>query len=123
MAFKPVSSSLARVTCAICLPDNMFASEVCIHLDEDFFHAHVGEGTSIFGERKFIRDRKLSSEWGLRVPPGMSELGVVVEDVDDDGRPFSFECWLFGEVVRSGPLRTMRSQDERVAEARIGTGK
>ncbi|WP_368671141.1 DUF3916 domain-containing protein [Cupriavidus sp. IK-TO18] len=53
LALKPASSSLARVTCAICLPD-MFASEVCIHLDEDFFHAHVGESTSIFGERKSI---------------------------------------------------------------------
>lgn len=77
----------------------MFTSEVCVYLNEDYFTTHVGEGTSIFGERRLIHNRKLSSEWALRLPPGMGEVGIAVEDLDDDGRPFSYECWYFGEVV------------------------
>ncbi|QRR08532.1 DUF3916 domain-containing protein [Burkholderia sp. MS455] len=99
LARKPFGCRSVRVTCVICLPD-MFASEVCVYLDEDYFRAHVGEGTNIFGERKFIRDRNLSREWALYVPPGMSESGIAVKVLDDDGRLFSYECWYFGEVVR-----------------------
>jgi hypothetical protein len=87
------------VTCTIILPD-MFASEVCVYLDEDYFRAHVDEGANIFGDKSLIRDRKLSSEWALLVPPGMSELGIAIKDLDDNGRPFVRECWYFGEVVR-----------------------
>ncbi|AXF25343.1 DUF3916 domain-containing protein [Burkholderia pyrrocinia] len=99
LARKPTASRSARVTCAISLPD-MFASEVCVYLDEDYFSAHVDDGASIFGERNLIRGRKLSSEWMLHVPPGMSELGIAIKDLDDDGRPFMYECWYFGEVTR-----------------------
>ena len=87
------------MTCAICLPD-MFASEVCVFLDEGYFVAHVDEGANIFGEKNLIRDRKLSSEWALRVPPGMFELGIAIKRLDDDGHPFVYECWYFGEVIR-----------------------
>ncbi|MFM0432715.1 DUF3916 domain-containing protein [Paraburkholderia aspalathi] len=50
LASKPAGSRSARVTCAICLPD-MFASEVCVFLDEGYFVAHVDEGANIFGEK------------------------------------------------------------------------
>lgn len=78
----------------------MFASEVCVYLDEDYFIAHVDEGTNIFGDKSLIRDRKLSIEWGLTVPPGMSELGIAIKHLDNDDHPFVGECWYFGEVVR-----------------------
>ncbi|WP_231124070.1 DUF3916 domain-containing protein [Burkholderia vietnamiensis] len=99
LARKPAEIRSARVTCAICLPD-MFASEVCVYLDEDYFSAQVHEGENVFGERKFIRDRKLSSEWALHVPTGISELGIIVKNLDEDGRSFEYECWYFGEIVR-----------------------
>ncbi len=78
----------------------MFMSEVCIYLDDDYFGAHVDEAASIFGDRSLIRGRTLSSEWALSVPPGMSELGITIRSTDDDDRPFIWECWYFGEVVR-----------------------
>ncbi|WP_081067355.1 DUF3916 domain-containing protein [Burkholderia cepacia] len=99
LARKPAGSRSARVTCRICLPD-MFASEVCVYLDEAYFGAHIGEGTNIFGEKNLIRGRKLSREWALCVPSGMSELGIAINDLDDDGHPFMYECWFFGEVDR-----------------------
>lgn len=97
LAQKPDDARSIRVLCAICLPD-MFASEVCIYLKEDYFNAHLSEQVNIFGERRVIRDRKLSSEWELSVPLGMSELGVTVTVIDDDDRPYTYECWYFGEV-------------------------
>ncbi|WP_296651642.1 DUF3916 domain-containing protein [Paraburkholderia sp.] len=99
LARKPANARSARVTCAICLPA-MFMSEVCIYLDDDYFGAHVDEAASIFGDRSLIRGRTLSSEWALSVPPGMSELGITIRSTDDDDRPFIWECWYFGEVVR-----------------------
>lgn len=78
----------------------MFMSEVCIYLDEDYFRAHIDEGANAFGETVHISNRRLSSEWALCVPPGMSELGVTLKALDDDGRPFTCEYWFFGELER-----------------------
>lgn len=99
IALAPVDQRPARVTCVVILPD-MFASEVCIYLSEDYFDVQVGEGTSLFGTRTFIRDRSLAIEWGLNLPPGMTETGLTVITLDDDDQPYHSEYWYFGEVSR-----------------------
>ncbi|PXX38739.1 DUF3916 domain-containing protein [Undibacterium pigrum] len=39
---KPAWASSYRVTCLICLPQ-MFASEICIYLDEAYFQSKISE--------------------------------------------------------------------------------
>lgn len=94
---KPDDFKDFRVTCCVVLP-NMFSSEVCIYCSEDYFNQHTQPGSGFFGDISLITDKSLSSCWGLVLPEGFSELGVIRYSEGDDGNYFSSECWYFGEV-------------------------
>lgn len=58
---KPPSAKDFRATCVVCLPD-MFTSEVCIYLDENYFQSHTQPATSKKAETKRIEGRSLAKE-------------------------------------------------------------
>ncbi len=106
MAAKPEEAKEFRVTCSICLPE-MFSSEVCIYLQEEYFQSHTTEGfepgNSLFWSktRKKIKERSIAKEWGLILPEGFSEIGLAVDCKDNYGE-WAEEHWYFGEVQPRG---------------------
>lgn len=102
IASKPQSANDFRVTCVVCLPD-MFTSEVCIYLQEEYFQSHTSESIDRFGTTKAIKERSLANEWGLILPDGVSELGVAVDyRSDEDDWSIVGERWYYGEVQPRG---------------------
>ncbi|WP_342788313.1 DUF3916 domain-containing protein [Stenotrophomonas cyclobalanopsidis] len=94
---RPVSQADVRVTCCIAWP-GMFASEICLYLDEDYFQGHVA--TTEDGEVTAITSRSLASEWHLVLPDGVQERDVQVSispTEHDDG--LEQEYWFYGEVA------------------------
>ncbi len=91
---KPKKFEKIRVTALISLPD-MFGSEICLYVDEDYFRAH----TRIVGETKKITNKSLSKDWGLVLPEGVHELGITFQVVDDEYGDKVVEQWFFGELV------------------------
>ncbi len=96
---KPKVSNAFRVTCAIILPD-MFASEICIFTSEDYFNEHTSNGENRFGILERIQGKSLARSWGLQMPEGFSEIGILRISEDDDGKPYVSEHWYFGEVSK-----------------------
>ncbi|WP_244268016.1 DUF3916 domain-containing protein [Stutzerimonas nitrititolerans] len=94
---KPRGVEGIRVTSVVVLPC-MFTSELCIYTSEIYFKKHTEVGRSIFGEITIIKDRSLAREWGLVLPEGFGELGVMRASEDCDGDPYYSEHWYFGEV-------------------------
>ncbi|WP_133842676.1 DUF3916 domain-containing protein [Erwinia rhapontici] len=92
-----VAEDDVRVTCSIVLPD-MFASELCIFTAEEYFLLHTSEGKSRFGEITLLKDRSLEKEWGLDLPDGFSEVGILRADEDEEGNLYYSEHWYIGEV-------------------------
>jgi hypothetical protein len=80
----------------------MFSSELCIYTSEEYFKEHTTERTGRFGRIERIQGKSLAQEFGLVLPEGFNELGVLRTDEDDDGNPYIFERWYFGEVHQYG---------------------
>lgn len=94
---RPRNVEGIRVTSVVVLPC-MFTSELCIYTSESYYKKHTDVGRGIFGEITIIKDRSLAREWGLVLPEGFGELGVLRASEDGDGVPYSSEHWYFGEV-------------------------
>lgn len=98
MAAKPASLSHVRVTCCIVLPD-MFGSELCLYIDEAYYRDHVKPGPRDHGSATSLGPRSLASEWGLRVPPGMHELGIAIDYPETAAYcGWASDLWYFGEL-------------------------
>lgn len=99
MRAKPRQRSDIRVTCCIALPD-MFSSEVCLYLDEDYFQGHTRPRVNAYGRLSALDGRSLAREWGLSLPAGMHELGVHVDyPRTDTHEGLLVDRWFFGEVA------------------------
>lgn len=98
---KPQDAEHSRVTCVISLPC-MFSSELCIYTSEEYFKEHTTERTGRFGRIERIQGKSLAQEFGLVLPEGFNELGVLRTDEDDDGNPYISDQWYFGEVHQYG---------------------
>ena len=99
LAAKPAAARDIRVTCVVCLPD-MFTSELCIYLQEEYFLSHTSPAKNEHGETTMLTGRSLSQEWALDLPPGVAELGTAVEyHSEEDDWHLSGERWYFGEVL------------------------
>lgn len=96
---KPVGKDDIRVTCCIVLPD-MFASELCLFVSEEYFNMHTQPGNSIFGQLILLQGRSLVKEWNLELPMGFSELGVLRVCENDEGELYQSEHWYIGEVIK-----------------------
>ncbi|MCY1292161.1 hypothetical protein D9M70_413760 [compost metagenome] len=77
----------------------MFNSEICIFASEQYFGEHTAPGIGRFGKITNITGRSICAEWGLEIPVGFAELGVVREETDEEGVVFYFEHWYIGEVL------------------------
>jgi len=97
---KPSHENNIRVTCCIVLPD-MFSSELCLFTSEEYFNEHTRPGNNYFGQLSLLNDRSLIKEWGLKLPSGFSELGVLRVSENDEGEFYSSEHWYIGEVSKS----------------------
>lgn len=80
------------------VPD-LFAGGVCLYLERAYFDNHTLTGCP-HGEPPLLSpERSLAREWGLVLPAGFGERGLLVEqeaeDPDDSCRG---EHWFFGEV-------------------------
>jgi len=96
---KPEDKLSYRVTSTVCVPD-LFASELCIYSCEDYFQSKVRLREDGLGSIRTIKGRSLAKEWGLILPEGVKELGVVwsfTESVDPDDR-YESEHWIYGQV-------------------------
>lgn len=98
---KPIDKLPYRVTCTVCVPD-LFTSELCIYSSEDYFQSKVAPDDNNLGSIKKINGRSLAEEWGLVLPEGIEELGVVWDftkssDADDH---YLSEHWVYGEVFK-----------------------
>lgn len=94
---KNKNSIKARVTCVVVLPE-MFSSELCIYNSEEYFIEHTEAGSGRFGTLEVIKTRSLAASWGLIIPEGFYEHGVLRTDEDEDGRPWVSEQWYFSET-------------------------
>lgn len=90
---KPADVDELRVTCCIVLPD-MFASEICIYTNDNYFQKHTSDGNNIFGKRTLIANKSLSCDWSLALPASFGELGISC--LQDD---YHSDLWYFGDVL------------------------
>ncbi|UZW61490.1 DUF3916 domain-containing protein [Lysobacter enzymogenes] len=95
---KPAWAAGVRVTCTICVPE-VWGSELCIYLDEDYWRSHVEADASGVAAIVPIQGRSLASEWGLALPLGLMERGVECRSGDECARE---EQWRYGEVAPVG---------------------
>lgn len=104
---KPEGVKNHRVVAVVCLPD-MFTSELCIYLQEDYFLEHTTACNGAHGSANVITGTRLSEHWELNVPDGMGELGMALDyrRLDDKSDWFVGERWYFGEV-RQLPLKSV----------------
>lgn len=98
-AAKPTLANDYRVTCVLCIPD-IFTSELCIYLSEDYFLSHASSSSNEYGQTTLIEGRSISDDWGLILPEGFSEVGFTVDyhDPESDWHLVG-ERWYFGEVA------------------------
>ena len=96
---KPASATGSRVVACVCVPD-LFSSEVCIYTDETYFQSKVQPSQRENERITPILGRSLAASWGLVVPPGMGERGVLWElhDPSEEGGEYQSELWFYGEV-------------------------
>lgn len=96
---KPVTDQFIRVTCAIFQPD-MFTSEICLYLDEDYFNGHTMQNDIKSKYSAVIQGRSLANDWGLQLPDGMLERGILTDHRDEQNPEYNYysECWYYGEL-------------------------
>jgi hypothetical protein len=95
---KPNNVGYCKVTCCIILPD-MFASEICLYLDEDYFNSHTCLGAFAEAKEVISSGESLAGFWGLEIPEGMFERGIHTEYIDpsDLEENYISDSWYFIE--------------------------
>jgi hypothetical protein len=97
IAARPEWAKDCRVTCNIQTPD-MFGSEVCLYIDEDYFQEHISPEHGEYRIKERLPGKSLARRWNLSVPEGFQELGVSVFDPDPEDGDYRNEWWFFGEL-------------------------
>lgn len=97
---KPAHMNDIRVTCLLSLP-SLFASELCVYTQEDYYRWHIGEQPWPSVHKSPIKDKSLCKEWNLSLPSLFSEYGMLVTtEIEDEGERSTYirEDWLIGEI-------------------------
>lgn len=77
----------------------MFTSEICIYTSEQYFQFHTEAWDREPEKLDTTLNRSLAQEWGLILPAGFSEKGVLRNDVDWEDKGYFVQRWYFGEVI------------------------
>ncbi|ENX16146.1 hypothetical protein F895_01737 [Acinetobacter sp. CIP 64.2] len=96
---KPQGLKFCKVACVIVQPD-MFASEICLYLDEDYFNAHTLSAGS-YDPQYLLADRlSLAKNWRLQIPDHMYERGIRIHYIDlkDESANYIADQWYFIET-------------------------
>lgn len=96
---KPQGLKFCKVACVIVQPD-MFASEICLYLDEDYFNAHTLSAGS-YDPQYLLADRlSLAKNWRLQIPDHMYERGIHIHYIDpnDEAANYIADQWYFIEI-------------------------
>ncbi|MCH7313378.1 DUF3916 domain-containing protein [Acinetobacter sp. ANC 3882] len=96
---KPVGMKFCKVVCVIIQPD-MFASEICLYLDEDYFNSHTLSAEYYNPQYLLADDMSLSRRWGLEVPEKIKERGILIDYIDpkDEADNYRADQWYFIET-------------------------
>ena len=94
---RPEWAKNYRMTCCIQTPD-MFGSEICIYLDEEYFQHQVSPVRDKFTIKERITESSLAKRWNLAVPQGFQELGLRVFMPDPEDGDYRNEWWFYGEL-------------------------
>ncbi|MDB5036314.1 MAG: hypothetical protein JWQ98_3555 [Chlorobi bacterium] len=84
------------IVAMIFVPD-MFMSRITIYTDEEYYRGQTTPGEEEFGGSTVITGRSLAREWGLVLPPGMREHGLLLNyqaEYDSPERYIS-EHWYY----------------------------
>lgn len=95
----------ARVACLLA-PENLFASEVTIFFDDDYFQTflppaiHGVARAGAFAVTTAPATIDVVPDWGLQVPKGLRDFGGYLMTEQEDGDPdatFVSHHWVFAE--------------------------
>lgn len=87
------------MVCMIVQPD-MFASEICLYLDEDYFNVHILSADSYDPQYLLADNLSLAKNWRLQIPDNMYEQGVKIHytDLEDKAENYIADHWYFIET-------------------------
>lgn len=95
---KPQGLKFCKVVCMVEQP-NMFSSEICLYLDEDYFNAHTLSADRYDPQYVLADDLSLAKSWNLQIPENMYERGIKIcyIDLEDEADNYIADQWFFIE--------------------------
>lgn len=95
---KPQGLKFCKVVCMIGQP-NMFASEICLYLDEDYFNALTLSANRYDSQYVLADELSLAQSWNLQIPENMYERGVKIRyiNLEDEADNYNADHWFFIE--------------------------
>lgn len=96
---KPHGLKFCKVVCRIEQPQ-MFSSEICLYLDEDYFNAHTLSVEFYDSQYILAEELSLATSWNLQIPKSMCERGIKVcySDPEDEANNYIADQWFFIEI-------------------------
>ncbi|MEG2724000.1 MAG: DUF3916 domain-containing protein, partial [Acinetobacter sp.] len=96
---KPQGLEFCKVVCMIEQP-NMFSSEICLYLDEDYFNAHTLSAHRYDYQYVLADELSLAKSWNLKIPENMYERGIKIHYIDpeDEADNYIADQWFFIEI-------------------------
>lgn len=96
---KPQGLEFCKVVCMIEQP-NMFSSEICLYLDEDYFNAHTLSADRYDSQYVLADELSLAKSWNLKIPENMYERGIKIHYIDpeDEADNYIADQWFFIEI-------------------------
>ncbi len=77
----------------------MFASEICLYLDEDYFNAHTLSAECYDSKYLLGDEMSLARSWGLKIPEKIKEQGIHIHYIDlkNETANYIADYWYFIE--------------------------
>ncbi|MFW1951999.1 DUF3916 domain-containing protein [Acinetobacter beijerinckii] len=96
---KPQGLKFCKVVCMIEQP-NMFASEICLYLDEDYFNAHTLSADRYDSQFMLVDELSLAQSWNLQIPENMYERGIKIRYIHSEYEADNYiaDQWYFIEI-------------------------
>jgi hypothetical protein len=88
-----------RVIAFVTVPE-LFDSDVTLFIGDEHYADFFARDSDEQRWRRLPKSRSLTSEWDLKIPVEMRELGLAEQRLED-GQAFESEIWCFGDVPDS----------------------